>query len=198
MDLEFTLARLDATLDAARAIPTDALLLVSATAVILLAMSTIARVEANLARGKAMRRMSALQAGSERLAAELVTSRRALDAERQWRMAAEKAVAEAAKAASRIELLPARELHKLLERENLDPIQPAPKSAIERRDIRAAIERSEANLHPPAPPETPADATPEVAPRKSRRGGSRAKRASSPATPAEPSPESPPSSARAG
>ena len=183
MDVAFDLAQLDETLDAARTIPTDALLLISATALVLLAMAAVSRINAILARRRAMRGFQALEAENERLAVELVTARRALDAERQWRLAAEKVVTDAAKATSRIEPLPPRELHELLERENLDPIQPAPKGALERRDIRAAIERSEANAPPPELFETPLAAASEAAPRKVRRVAAKAKRASSPADP---------------
>jgi hypothetical protein len=118
MDVEFYLAWLHARLDAARALPSDTLLLISVGAWLLVAMALLAWM-------RAARRLGALENENAGLAAEVATSRRALDSERKWRLIAEKVVVEATKPKCNLEPLPPRKLQELLERENLDPIQPA-------------------------------------------------------------------------
>ena len=110
--------RIEACLEALRTIPVDVLLAVSAISALLFALSIAARIQGAAARRKMERRFRALQAENERLAAEVATSRKALDAERQWRIAAERTVAQtAAKPPPNISLLPAKEIQGLLEGE---------------------------------------------------------------------------------
>src|SRR5258708_2184062 len=117
MNGEFYLAWAQARLEAARAIPPDALLLIAATCVILLLISYIGWV-------KASNRLRALAHANVALAGEIATARRALDTERKWRLVAEKSVADATKPAIALEPLPPHALQALLERENANPIQP--------------------------------------------------------------------------
>jgi hypothetical protein len=164
MNGEFFLAWLRAGLEAARALPPDALLLVIVIELVLLINFIVSEVNA-------ARRARFFQEENASLAAEVLTARRALDTERRWRLAAEKAVAEAkrpalpelepepqpppqtdiasppepvlaqevaAPAAGPIpEPLPPREI---LEMENLDPTLPASPPAIAPEDVAAADE----------------------------------------------------------
>jgi hypothetical protein len=143
MNIELFLARADAFLDALRALPVDALLLVSAGAILFQAMSIIARFRAMLARKKMERRTIALESEVDRLRADGATSRKALDTERQWRMAAEKAVALiAAKPTLNVSPLPPRELHELLEREYPETPGAAPVVKVDAQDVAPATGRS--------------------------------------------------------
>jgi hypothetical protein len=143
MNIDLFLARVDAFLDALRAIPVDGLLLVSASAIFLLAMSIIARFRAMLAWKKMEGRTIALESEIERLLADGATSRKALDTERQWRMAAEKAVALiAAKPTLNVSPLPPRELHELLEREYPDAPGAAPVVKLDTEEVDPAPGRS--------------------------------------------------------
>jgi hypothetical protein len=146
MNIELFRARFDACLDALRAIPVDALLAIGTIAVLLFAMSIVARIRGAIVRRKVERRACTLEAENERLAAEVATSRKALDTERQWRMAAERTVAQtAAKPPPNISPLPPRELQGLLESEYLASPQPAPATTSDGTDLVATVERSKAN-----------------------------------------------------
>ena len=146
MNIELFRARFDACLDALRAIPVDALLAIGTIAVLLFAMSIVARIRGAIVRRKVERRACTLEAENERLAAEVATSRKALYTERQWRMAAERTVAQtAAKPPPNISPLPPRELQGLLESEYLASPQPAPATTSDGTDLVATVERSKAN-----------------------------------------------------
>jgi hypothetical protein len=99
MNVEYCLAWLRARLDIARGIPADTLLLIVAAAIAILALALVAWVSAR-------RRNHTLKLENAGLAADLASSRKALDAERRWRLAAEKIVALAAKPAVEIEPAP--------------------------------------------------------------------------------------------
>jgi hypothetical protein len=143
MNVDLFLARLDAFLDALRAIPVDALLLVGAGAILLVVMSIIARIRATFTWQKMEQRTLALESEIERLRADGATSRKALDTERQWRMAAEKAVARiAAKPTLNVSPLPPRELHELLEREYPDAPIVAPVVKLDTEEVDPAPGRS--------------------------------------------------------
>jgi hypothetical protein len=143
MNIDLFLARVDAFLDALRAIPVDALLLVGAGAILLVVMSIIARIRATFTWQKMEQRTLALESEIERLRADGATSRKALDTERQWRMAAEKAVALiAAKPTLNVSPLPPRELHELLEREYPETPGAAPVVKVDAQDVAPATGRS--------------------------------------------------------
>src|SRR5260370_1512061 len=89
MNGEFYLAWAHGRLDAARAIPPDSLLLISATCLILLLISYVGWV-------KASNRLCALAHEKIALEGEIATARRALDTERKWRLVAERRVADPA------------------------------------------------------------------------------------------------------
>jgi hypothetical protein len=145
MNIELFRTRLDACLDALRTIPVDALLAVSTIAVVLFVLSIVARISGVIVRRKVERRYRALEAENERLAAEVATSRKALDTERQWRMAAERTVAQtASKPSPNISPLPARELQGLLESEYPGSPQPMPATSGDGKDAEASAERSTA------------------------------------------------------
>jgi hypothetical protein len=118
MDVEFCLAWLRAHLVAAEAIPSDALLLVCAIALLLLAIFIVAWLKTAL-------RAHTLANEIADFAAEAATSRRALDTERKWRLVAEKSVMHAARPPQPEPLQP-RERPDILDIGNLGPIQPAP------------------------------------------------------------------------
>jgi hypothetical protein len=108
MNFELFSTGLSTCLDALRTIPVDALLAINAIAMLLFALSIVARMRGAIGRWKMERQYRALDAENERLAAEVATSRKALDTERQWRMAAERTVAQtAAKPLPNISPLPA-------------------------------------------------------------------------------------------
>jgi hypothetical protein len=140
MNLEFLLASAHARIDAARAIPADALLLIAATCVILLFVSYVGWV-------KASNRLRDLAHRNIALAGEIATARRALDTERKWRLVAEKTVADTTKTALTLEPLPPHALQALLERENANPIQPGTAAAEPEEEFAAPLELEE----PPAP-----------------------------------------------
>jgi len=134
MKIGLLITSLGACIDALRSIPVDALLAISAIATLLLALSITARIRGAVARKKVERRYRTLEAENELLAADLATSRKALDTERQWRMAAERAVAQsAAKPPPNISPLPARELQGLLESEypSVPQFAPTAESSVE-------------------------------------------------------------------
>jgi hypothetical protein len=146
MNIELFRTRLDACLDALRTIPVDALLAISTIAVLLFVLSIVARIRGAIIWRKMERRYRALEGENERLAAEVATSRKALDTERQWRMAAERTVAQtASKPSPNISPLPARELQGLLESEYTSPPQPMPATPGDGADAEASAERSTAN-----------------------------------------------------
>jgi hypothetical protein len=146
MNIELFHTRLDSCLEALRTVPVDALLVISAIAVLLFALSIGARIRGAFVRTKAERRSRALEAKNERLAAEVATTRKALDTERQWRMAAERTVAQtAAKLPPNISPLPARELRGLLESEYPSSPQRVPATTSDGKDVVASAERSTAN-----------------------------------------------------
>jgi hypothetical protein len=146
MNIGLFRARLDACLDALRAIPVDALLAISTIAVLLFAVSIVARIRGAIVRRKVERRARALQAENERLVAEVAMSRKALDTERQWRRAAERIVAQtAANLPPNISPLPPRELQGLLENEYLVSPQPAPAATTDGNELAATVVRSKAN-----------------------------------------------------
>jgi hypothetical protein len=146
MNIELFRTRLDACLEALRTVPIDALLVISTIAVLLFALSIVARIRGAIVRTKAERRYRALEAENERLAAEVATTRKALDTERQWRIAAERTVAQtAAKLPPNISPLPARELQGLLESEYPASAQPVPATTSDGKDVVASAERSTAN-----------------------------------------------------
>jgi hypothetical protein len=146
MNIELFRTRLDACLDALRTIPVDALLAISTIAVLLFVLSIVARIRGAIIWRKMERRYRALEGENERLAAEVATSRKALDTERQWRMAAERTVAQTAgKPSPNISPLPARELQGLLESEYTSSPQPMPATRGDGADAEASAERSTAN-----------------------------------------------------
>jgi hypothetical protein len=146
MNIELFRTRLDACLDALRTIPVDALLAISTIAVLLFVLSIVARIRGAIIWRKMERRYRALEGENERLAAEVATSRKALDTERQWRMAAERTVAQTAgKPSPNISPLPARELQGLLESEYTSSPQPMPATPGDGADAEASAERSTAN-----------------------------------------------------
>ena len=140
MNLEFLLAWAHGRLDAARAIPPDALLLITATSVILLLISYVGWV-------KASNRLHALARAKTALEGEIATARRALDTERRWRVVAEKTAAEATKPALSPEPLPPHALQALLEREMASTAQSEAAVAEPVEEAAAAGE-----LEEPAPP----------------------------------------------
>ena len=146
MNIELFRARLDACLDALRAIPVDVLLAISTIAVLLFTVSLVARIRGAIVRRKVERRARALQAENERLAAEVATSRKALDTERRWRRAAERIVAQtAANLPPNISPLPPRELQGLLESEYPVSPHPAPATTSDGEEPTASVVRSKAN-----------------------------------------------------
>jgi hypothetical protein len=137
MNFELFSTGLSACLDALRTIPVDALLAINAIAVLLFALSIVARMRGAIVRWKTERRYRALETENERLAAEVATSRKALDTERQWRMADERTVAQtAAKPLPNISPLPARELQGLLESEYPSSLEVAPATEVSVGSIR--------------------------------------------------------------
>jgi hypothetical protein len=99
MYVEYCLAWLRARLDVARGIPTDTLLLIVLAAAFILALALVAWMSAN-------RRTQSLKKQNAGLAADLATSRKALDTERRWRVAAERIVAQATRPAVEFEPAP--------------------------------------------------------------------------------------------
>jgi hypothetical protein len=146
MNGEFYLAWAHARLGGARAIPPDALLLITATCLILLLISYVGWV-------KASNRVRVLTHANVALGGEIATARRALDAERKWRLVAEKSVADATKPAIALEPLPPHALQALLERENANPIQPGVADVDAEEEIAPPVELEEP---PPLPAPLPA------------------------------------------
>jgi hypothetical protein len=148
MNGEFYLAWAHGRLDAARAIPPDSLLLISATCLILLLISYVGWV-------KASNRLRALAHEKIALEGEIATARRALDTERKWRLVAEKSVADATKPEIGVEPLPPHALQALLEREMANPVQPQVADEDAAEEITPSVELEEpppvAEPWPPAP-----------------------------------------------
>jgi hypothetical protein len=116
--------------------------------------ASAALVLSDIVRRKVERRAQALQAENERLAAEVAMSRKALDTERQWRMAAERTIAQtAANPPPNMSALPPKELQGLLESEYLVSSRPIPLQLLQaaarnRRRMSFAASPTNAQLGP--------------------------------------------------
>ena len=159
MNLEFLLAWAHARLEAARVIPPDALLLITATCVVLLLVSFVGWV-------KASNRLHVVGHAKIALEGEIATARRALDTERRWRVVAEKTAADATKPGVAPDPLPPHALQALLERELSNP-DPAGATAAgppeEAEPIGVIDEPAPAPAAPEQPPAPVAEVRPEPA-----------------------------------
>jgi hypothetical protein len=142
MKVEYYLAWLHARLDIARGAPPDTLLLIIAATAFILLLAIAAWIGAR-------RRTHHVAKQHAALAADLVTSRKALDAERKWRLAAERTVSLSAKPAVEIEPAP------LSEPRDLATVA---KVRVEREYIEAVRGPDQPQLAPPASRRLAADA----------------------------------------